>query len=291
MRAAKSAAEEMRERVDLPILCQGDDATGELVRQFAADARTCLFGTLSLWQGVDVPGSALQLVLIDRLPFPRPDDPLASARQRYVESHGGNGFMSVAATQASLRIAQGAGRLIRDATDRGVVAVLDSRLEKARYGGFVRASLPPMWPTTDSALVRASLRKIDQTAPEPLPVAASPLLFAVSSAASTAAAGAGSRHGKRWTKEEEESLRGRFVAGTPLVVLAEELGRTRGAVVSRMRSLELLGTVAITDTNALGEADESLGYLLAQLPPSAFSDLSLAADALAVEGAADGWER
>ena len=165
-------------------------------------------------------GQRLQLVLIDRLPFPRPDDPLASARQRYVESHGGNGFMSVAATQASLRIAQGAGRLIRDATDRGVVAVLDSRLEKARYGGFVRASLPPMWPTTDGALVRASLRKIDQTAPDPLPVAASPL--------AAAAGGPGTRHGKRWTKEEEASLRERFVAGTPLIVLAEELGSHQG---------------------------------------------------------------
>jgi ATP-dependent DNA helicase DinG len=171
MRAAQTAAEKMRERLEVPILCQGEDATGELVRQFATDARTCLFGTLSLWQGVDVPGSALQLVIIDRLPFPRPDDPLASARQRYVESSGGNGFMSVAATQASLRLAQGSGRLIRTATDKGVVAVLDSRLEKARYGSFVRASLPPMWPTTDTELVRASLRAIDASAPDPLPVA------------------------------------------------------------------------------------------------------------------------
>jgi len=167
MRAAQTAAEMMRERLDVPILCQGEDATGELVRQFASDAQTCLFGTLSLWQGVDVPGSALQLVIIDRLPFPRPDDPLASARQRYVESSGGNGFMSVAATQASLRLAQGSGRLIRTATDKGVVAVLDSRLERARYGSFVRASLPPMWPTTDTELVRASLRAIDASAPDP----------------------------------------------------------------------------------------------------------------------------
>ena len=92
----------MREQLDLPVLCQGDDAISELVRVFASDAQTCLFGTLSLWQGVDVPGSALQLVVIDRLPFPRPDDPLASARARYVESHGGSGFMQVSATQASL---------------------------------------------------------------------------------------------------------------------------------------------------------------------------------------------
>jgi ATP-dependent DNA helicase DinG len=160
MRAAERAAVEMRERLELPILCQGEDATSELVRQFAADEPTCLFGTLSLWQGVDVPGPSLQLVVIDRLPFPRPDDPLASARSRYVESHGGNGFMQVSATQAALRLAQGAGRLIRSSEDRGVVAVLDSRLANARYGEFIRTSLPPMWPTTDGALVRASLAKI-----------------------------------------------------------------------------------------------------------------------------------
>jgi ATP-dependent DNA helicase DinG len=163
-RGAQVAAEAMRERLEYPLLCQGEDHTRELVRQFAADAPTCLFGTLSLWQGVDVPGSALQLVVIDRLPFPRPDDPLASARARYVESHGGNGFMQVSATQAALRLAQGAGRLIRSMDDRGVVAVLDSRLATARYGDFIRASLPPMWHTTDSALVRASLAKIDQNA-------------------------------------------------------------------------------------------------------------------------------
>ena len=171
MRAAQQAAEEMRERLDIPVLCQGDDAISELVRAFASDAETCLFGTLSLWQGVDVPGSALQLVVIDRMPFPRPDDPLASARARYVESHGGNGFMQVSATHAALLLAQGAGRLIRGADDMGVVAVLDPRLATARYAGFIRASLPPMWPTTDGALVRASLAKIDAAAPPVLPVA------------------------------------------------------------------------------------------------------------------------
>ena len=81
------------------------------MRQFARDARTCLFGTLSLWQGVDVPGSACQLVIIDRIPFPRPDDPLSSARQA-IARMGGNGFMAVSATHAALRLAQGAGRLV-----------------------------------------------------------------------------------------------------------------------------------------------------------------------------------
>ena len=111
-----------------PLLCQGDDATAQLVRQFAEDEATCLFGTLSLWQGVDVPGPALQLVVIDRIPFPRPDDPLASARQRAVAARGGNGFMTVAAAHAGLLLAQGAGRLLRTMEDKGMVAVLDPRL-------------------------------------------------------------------------------------------------------------------------------------------------------------------
>ncbi len=171
-RAAKSAAEEMRRRFgeEIPILCQGDDQTSTLVRQFAADAKTCLFGTLSLWQGVDVPGPACQLVLIDRIPFPRPDDPLASARSQAIARMGGNGFMAVSATHAALRLAQGAGRLIRRSDDRGVVAFLDSRMITARYAGFLQRSLPPFWPTTDRGLVLQALRRLDDTAPPVLPV-------------------------------------------------------------------------------------------------------------------------
>lgn len=165
MRAAKQATEEMRERLELPILCQGDDSTGLLVQKFSEDARTCLFGTLSLWQGVDVPGPSLQLVVVDRIPFPRPDDPVSSARQRAVEARGGNGFLTVAATHAALLLAQGTGRLHRSITDRGVVAVLDSRLATARYGGFLRASLPPFWPTTDPKVARDALRRLDAAAP------------------------------------------------------------------------------------------------------------------------------
>ena len=168
MRAAKEAAGALRGRISHPLLCQGDDVTAQLVRQFAEDEPTCLFGTLSLWQGVDVPGRSLQLVVIDRIPFPRPDDPLASARQRAVAARGGNGFMTVAAAHAALLLAQGAGRLLRTTTDRGVVAVLDPRLATARYGDFLRASLPPFWPTTDPKLVRAALRRL-AAAPPPAP--------------------------------------------------------------------------------------------------------------------------
>ncbi|MCC9309204.1 ATP-dependent DNA helicase [Kitasatospora sp. RB6PN24] len=170
MRAAQTAAEQLRERLDYPILLQGEDTLGELIRNFAGDAETCLFGTLSLWQGVDVPGSACQLVVMDRIPFPRPDDPLMSARQKSVEEAGGNGFMAVAATHAALLMAQGAGRLVRAADDRGVVAVLDPRLATARYGGFFRASMPDFWYTTDRNQVRRSLAAIDQSAPPVRPV-------------------------------------------------------------------------------------------------------------------------
>ena len=110
-----------------------------LVKQFADEPDTCLFGTMSLWQGVDVPGGSCRLVVIDRIPFPRPDDPLMTARSRAVAQAGGNGFMSVSATHAAIRLAQGAGRLIRSTGDKGVVAVLDSRLATERYAGFLRA--------------------------------------------------------------------------------------------------------------------------------------------------------
>lgn len=160
MRAAKQATEALRDRLDTPLLCQGDDATMTLVTTFARDRATSLFGTLSLWQGVDVPGPSLSCVIIDRIPFPRPDDPLVAARQRATDSRGGNGFLSVSATHAALLLAQGAGRLLRGMEDRGVVAVLDPRLATARYGGFLRASLPPFWTTDDREKVHGALRRL-----------------------------------------------------------------------------------------------------------------------------------
>ena len=160
-RAAEAAAAHVRRaEPDLTVLCQGEDLVPALVRRFRDEATASLFGTLSLWQGVDVPGATCILVIMDRIPFPRPDDPLMSARQRAVDAAGGNGFMAVAATHAALLMAQGAGRLIRTVDDRGVLAVLDSRLATARYGGFLRASLPPMWITNDGAVVRGSLARL-----------------------------------------------------------------------------------------------------------------------------------
>ncbi len=160
-RAALAATEAMRARLDVPILYQRDDQLPTLLSRFAAEPRACLFGSTSLWQGVDVPGPTSSLVVIDRIPFPRPDDPIAQARTEAVASSGGNGFMAVSATHAALLMAQGAGRLIRSSTDRGVVAVLDPRLVSAGYGGFVARSMPGLWPTTDRDVVLAALRRLD----------------------------------------------------------------------------------------------------------------------------------
>ena len=165
-RAASQAAEALRARTDLPVLVQGEDSLGHLVRKFRAEEKVCLLGVMSLWQGVDVPGPACQLVVVDRLPFPRPDEPLSAARSRAVDESGGSGFMAVSVPHAAVRLAQGAGRLIRAAGDRGVVAVLDSRLHTARYGDFIRKTLPPFWYTTSGDVVRAALRRLDaETAP------------------------------------------------------------------------------------------------------------------------------
>jgi len=160
-KAAEAAAVFTRKRLpQLTILCQGDAQLPELTRRFIADERASLFGTLSLWQGVDVPGATCQLVIIDRIPFPRPDEPLTVARQRAVTQAGGNGFMKIAASHAALLLAQGSGRLIRRLSDRGVVAVLDSRLVTARYGTFLKASIPDMWQTTDRQVAVQALRRL-----------------------------------------------------------------------------------------------------------------------------------
>jgi ATP-dependent DNA helicase DinG len=255
-RAAQHAAEVMRARLgeEFPVLCQGEDQITTLVRQFARSARTCLFGTLTLWQGVDVPGSSCQLVIIDRIPFPRPDDPLASARSQAIARMGGNGFMAVSATHAALRLAQGAGRLVRRSDDRGVVAFLDSRMMTARYAGFLQRSLPPFYPTTDKQMVLAALGRLDEMAPEPLqveepalrslngsraddgsehprPVAAPPPVPAAPRSAVTS--------GHAWTDEQDAELRDAAEAGMLLDELVDHFELPGEAISTRAGQLGL----------------------------------------------------
>ncbi len=161
-RGAEAAAQYVREHSDYPVLLQGEDSIGVLVREFLANEEACLFGTLSLWQGIDVPGPACTLVIMDRIPFPRPDDPIMSARTEAVNRSGGNGFMAISATHAALLLAQGTGRLIRRLDDQGVVAILDSRVATRQYGGFLQASLPPLWRTKEPSVVRGALARLNE---------------------------------------------------------------------------------------------------------------------------------
>ena len=138
------------------------DSVGALVEKFANDPTSVLIGTMSLWQGVDVPGASCTLVAIDRIPFPRPDDPVMSARAAEADAAGGSGFMQVSLPRAALLLAQGAGRLIRSVEDRGVVAILDSRIVNKRYGAILLNSMPPLWRTSEGAVVKESLRRLNQ---------------------------------------------------------------------------------------------------------------------------------
>ncbi len=142
------------------------DAVGPLVARFAKDETSVLLGTMSLWQGVDVPGNSCILVAIDRIPFPRPDEPVMSARASQADAAGGSGFMQVSLPRAALLLAQGTGRLIRSVDDRGVVAILDSRIVTKRYGSVLLNSMPPLWRTSDTAVVRDSLRRLAESVKE-----------------------------------------------------------------------------------------------------------------------------
>jgi ATP-dependent DNA helicase DinG len=156
-KAMDRAVDALRERLPFPLLAQGEQPKQALIERFARDPETCLFATMSFWQGIDVPGASLSLVTIDRLPFPRPDDPLLQARREHV---GDGAFLAIDVPRASTLLAQGVGRLIRTSTDRGAVAVLDPRLATARYGPKIVATLPRMRRTRDRAEVEAFLREL-----------------------------------------------------------------------------------------------------------------------------------
>ena len=155
-RAMNDAADSVASRVDVTVLRQGDLPKPALVEKFATEEASCLFATMGFWAGIDVPGPSLSLVTIDKIPFPRPDDPLLSARR---ERAAAAGFTTIDLPRAATLLAQGAGRLIRSATDRGVVAVLDPRLAtKASYRWHLIHALPPMRRTKEFDEVADFLR-------------------------------------------------------------------------------------------------------------------------------------
>jgi ATP-dependent DNA helicase DinG len=156
-KAMDAAAAAVKERVDVTILTQRDLPKTALVKAFSEDESSCLFATAGFFQGVDIPGRTLSLVTIDRIPFPRPDDPLLGARRDLL---GAAAFSEIDLPRAAILLAQATGRLIRNATDRGVVAVFDPRLGKASYRWQIVNALPPMRRTRVRADVEAFLREI-----------------------------------------------------------------------------------------------------------------------------------
>ena len=164
-RGVEMADEHLRKvlkELNLPIITQRrGDSVGPLVDRFAKDPRSILLGTISLWQGIDVPGPSCTLVVIDRIPFPRPDEPVMAARAAEADEAGGSGFMQVSLPRAALLLAQGTGRLIRSIDDRGVVAILDSRITTKRYGSILLNSMPPFWRTSDAKIIKDSLKRLD----------------------------------------------------------------------------------------------------------------------------------
>lgn len=156
--AMRDAADTLESRLPWDLLVQGQRSKAALLTEFADNDETCLFATISFWQGVDVPGKSCSLVVIDRLPFPRRDDPVLQARR---ERAGSAAFRLIDLPRAATMLAQGAGRLIRNRTDEGVVAVLDPRLATSRsYRWDLIRALPPLRRTKDRDEVMAFLRRI-----------------------------------------------------------------------------------------------------------------------------------
>lgn len=162
--AARAAAEHLRAETDLAVQCQGEGSRGALVARFRTTSRSVLCATTSFWTGLDLHGDQCTLVVIDRIPFGRPNDPVLEARIELVEARGGNGFRDVQLPAAAVTLAQGVGRLIRSVEDRGVVAVLDRRLATAPYRDLLLRTIPPLWSTTDRARVAGALGRLDAAA-------------------------------------------------------------------------------------------------------------------------------
>ena len=176
-RALRHAAQRLAGALppELPLLVQGTAPREQLLRRFRASGQAVLLGTASFWEGVDVQGSALRLVIIDKLPFASPEDPVVRARIEYLKARGANAFKDYQLPEAVLALKQGVGRLIRSEEDRGVVVICDPRMSERAYGRIFRASLPPMAVTHAGEVVLQRLRELEASAaarPGPGPGAA-----------------------------------------------------------------------------------------------------------------------
>jgi ATP-dependent DNA helicase DinG len=153
-RARESLAAAFRAQgIDFPLLVQGEGSRTELLTRFRRLGNAVLLGSQSFWEGVDVQGEALSVVIIDKLPFAPPDDPLLAARLEHIARQGGNPFFDYQLPQAAINLKQGAGRLIRSETDRGVLMICDRRLVDKPYGRRIWQALPPMRRTRELAEV------------------------------------------------------------------------------------------------------------------------------------------
>lgn len=161
--AMREAHEALRGRLGVMAYCQGELPQQRLIEAFRDDERSCLFATMGYWQGVDVAGSSLSLVVIDKLPFEPPGHPVTEARQRLAEASGHNAFQSVSLPPVAMTLTQGVGRLIRSTTDTGMVAILDPRLSTARYRHLLLKGLPPMTRVHDLDVAVAKLKEMTGT--------------------------------------------------------------------------------------------------------------------------------
>ena len=172
LRAAEAVRAHLRDRLGVRVLGPDDYPRARLMEEFAGDETSCLVGSIGLWQGLDVPGPSVSLVVIDKIPFARPDDPIAMARRERAAVEGRSAFETYDLPRAAMMLAQGAGRLVRTSTDRGVVALMDRRLVSSGYGARLLASLPPMHRLTDGARVRAALERLREVHESAAPGAA-----------------------------------------------------------------------------------------------------------------------
>jgi ATP-dependent DNA helicase DinG len=148
----------LSERLAFPLFVQGQEPRSHLLEKFRASGEGVLLGSASFWEGVDVIGDALSLVVIDKLPFAAPDDPVIEARSGLLRRTGGNPFTQLFLPQAVIALKQGAGRLIRDVSDRGVLVICDPRLRTRSYGRVFLESLPPMTPAENLQDVKEFLQ-------------------------------------------------------------------------------------------------------------------------------------